>query len=541
MNISDIVYKINEISAKGNYSFSDLQKIRNKHGINPRTWSPFAEFSIKDNYAFHAGGRKEFQFNVGEDYLNDETIFRYGIAFSLNEDKTLHNSKAEFKDIINRFNIFLLDNPDFFKNYKMWYYVSNKFGEYYDNVKIIDDKLFKAENFIFIGKYFTKYLVEINDSDIEIIIETFDHLIPVYEEIQFGRKQIEKRITRLVFNTNGWIFPSGPYGKSSHPDSHEANYGYGHEEWLLDTGKLIDGFHYGFLEPIRKQQDTYSGKTYDVWLYTIDGVSKKRFWVGEINNIEVLNKDEADNIKSFYEEKGWLKDMEEQITASGANLRGFSDWNSVDLFNIRFKPIDLIVNDPYFELSPNHPIYEQSRYTFAHFKEDFIIKESEDADNFDFTSVSEKKDDDEPNVKTVTHIREPKTIEITYLHQAISKRLTKVLKRKYGKNNVSNEHRSGVGRNRVDIIVKSKNEGLIFYEIKTFNSLKTSIREALGQLIEYSMWPDKNKANQMVILTQKHENVEKAEVYFQHLRESFGIPIYYQWFDIETNELSEKY
>ncbi len=371
-------------------------------------------------------------------------------------------------------------------------------------------------------------------------IENYKKLYDKVVEQVWGLNQ--KRIARLSFNTNGWIMPSGPYGKSSHSDSHEANYGYGHEEWLFDTSKLIDGFHYGFLEPIRKQQDAYSGNTYNVWLYTIDGDSKKRFWVGEINNLEVLNRDQANNIKSIYEERGWLKEMEEQIKASGANLRGFSDWYGVDLFNVRYKPVDLVVNDPYFELSPNHPIYEQSRYTFAHFKEDYFVEEGEESDNFEFTLSSEESyEDEDTSVKTETHQREPKTIEITYLHKAISNNLTKVLKEKYGKLNVQDEHPSGIGGNRVDIIVKSKDEGLIFYEIKTYNSLKTSIREALGQLIEYSMWPDKNKASQFVILTQKHENIEKAKVYFHHLRESFGIPIYYQWFDIVTKELSEKY
>ena len=234
--------------------------------------------------------------------------------------------------------------------------------------------------------------------------------------------------------------------------------------------------------------------------------------------------------------------MQEQIKASGANLRGFSDWHGVDLFNVRYKLADLVVNDPYFELSPNHPIYEQSRYTFAHFKEDYFVEEGEEFDNFEFTHRSDvSNEDDDTCVKTETHQREPKTIEITYLHKAISKSLTKVLKEKYGKLNVQDEHPSGIGGNRIDIIVKSKDEGLIFYEIKTYNSLKISIREAFGQLIEYSMWPDKNKANQLVILTQKHKNIEKAKIYFQHLREAFGVSIYYQWFDIETNKLSEKY
>lgn len=544
MNIKEISYKINKLSSKGDFTFSKIQEIRYKYiNVRPRTWRPFADFSIKGEYAFHAGGRKELQFNIGEDYLNGNIVFRYGYAFSLEMDKTVHNPKADFKDSINRFNDFLVSNTDFFNGFSLWYYEGKSFGKYYSFVKIIDDNIFKAGNFIFIGKYFEKETSEISSNDIETILETFDYLLPSYETIQFGNTSFEKRISRLAFNSNGWVMPSGPYGKSKHKDSHEVNYGYGHEEWLFDTSKLLDGYHYGFLEPIRKQQDAYKENTYHVWLYTIDGISKNRYWVGEINNLEVIDQHDADAIKHEYKKNGWLREMEEQIVASGANNKGFSNWQGVDLFNVRYKPENLKVNDPYYKLPLNHPIIEQSRYTFAHFKEDYQIVQSEkEQDTFTFTGDDVETDEEEnTKVGIGTHTREPRTIEITYLHKAISKKLTKVLKEKYGNTNVRAEHNSGIGGNKVDIIANTHKEGLLFYEIKTYNSVKTSIREALGQLFEYSMWPDKMKASQLIIVTQKHNDIEDIKTYFGHLRSKLGISIYYQWFDIESNELSDKY
>lgn len=304
MNIKEIANKINELALKGEYSFSKIQKIRQKNNqTRPRTWKPFANFSIKDKYAFHAGGRKELQFNFGEDKLNGNIVFRYGYAFSLEMDKTVHNPKADFKDLVSRFNDFLISNPIFFKGFSLWYYENKSFGKYFDSVKVIDDTIFKAGNFIFIGKYFEKEVSDISVNDIYTILETFDYLLLSYETIQFDSISIEKRIARLAFSTNGWVMPSGPYGKSKHKDSHEAKYNYGHEEWLFDTSKLIDGYHYGFLEPIRKQQDAYKGHLFNVWLYTIDGISKKRFWVGEINNLEVLDQKDADAIKILYKKK----------------------------------------------------------------------------------------------------------------------------------------------------------------------------------------------------------------------------------------------
>ncbi len=544
MNIKEIALKINEISSSKKSSFSSLQEIRSKYlDNNPRTWYPFADYSIKENYAFHSGGRNELQFNIGEDYINGENVFRFGIAFSLEQNQSLQDPINVFKNVVFRFNKFVLDNPNYFNGFTSWYYANSDFGEFYNSVNIIEEEIFKVNNFIFIGKYFEKDISEINNDDIDTIIDSFDYLIPAYEQIQFGDHIIENRISRLAYNSNGWVMPSGLYGKSKHKNSHEANFGYGHEEWLFDTSKLIDGYHYGFLEPIRKQQDAYKEKTYNVWLYTIDGVSKKRYWVGEIKNLEVLTQEIADDIKSIYDKNGWLKEMEDQIVVSGANNRGFSDWKGVDLFNIRYKPEYLSVNDPYFELPENHPVIQLSRYNFAHLKDEFIIEQKyEDNDSFSFSSDDNEVENEKTStVKTITSKQDPKTIEITYLHKAISEQLTKVLKSIYGKSRVRAEHSSGVGANKIDIVVNSESEGLIFYEIKTYNSVKTSIREALGQLLEYSMWPDKEKARQLVVLTQKHNFIDDVKIYFKHLRTKLGLPIYYQWFNLETNELSEKY
>jgi len=354
----------------------------------------------------------------------------------------------------------------------------------------------------------------------------------------FGEIVIEKRVARITWNDNGWVMPSGTYGKSEHSDSHEAKYGYGHEEWLFDTSKLIKGFHYGFLEPIRKQQDAYSNNLYNVWLYSINGETKKRFWIGEIYNLFVIDKEEAELIKQTYIDNGWFEEMEAQIVESGASAKGFSNWKGVDLFNVKFKPNDIFVNDPYFELSDTHPINDQPRYSFAHFKQEYDIIQEVTEDNFGFKSSSDgDEDDNDPKVKK--HFRQPKAVEIVYLHRAISNSLTKTLRQIHGKKNVTREHPAGYGANKIDIVVNEKTS-MIFYEIKTYNSLKTSIREAFGQLMEYCFYPDKHKAKELIIVTQLQADKQTIS-YFQHLRVTFKLPIYYQSYDIETKSLSPKY
>jgi len=180
-----------------------------------------------------------------------------------------------------------------------------------------------------------------------------------------------------------------------------------------------------------------------------------------------------------------------------------------------------------------------SRYSFAFFKDEFNLS-GLDEDGFTYTSSTDDGDDDDDGKpQTRIQVREPKAVEIIYLHKAISKCLTKELRKKYGEKNVTREHPAGYGANRIDIVVKDKSD-LIFYEIKTYPTLKTSIREAIGQLMEYSLWTNQKKAKQLVVITQPHGDFEKAKIYFKHLRDTYNLPLYYQSYDSENNILSEK-
>ncbi len=359
----------------------------------------------------------------------------------------------------------------------------------------------------------------------------------------FGFNYREKRIARLAWNDNGWIMPSGPDGKSQHEDSHEAKFGYGHEEWLFDTSKIIDGYHYAFLEPIRKQQNAYLGNIYDVWLYTIDGLSKRRYWIGEIKGVEVIDNDEAERIKKIYDDNGWLNEMKNQIKDSGANNKGFSGWDGIDLFNVRFKSDNIELNEEtYVQLSDNHPVVGLSRYVFGNYNTDFNTLEvgEENEGSFEFIPDESEDFDDETNkVKTKKSFRKPKAVEIKYLHDAISKSMFKYLKTQC-KYEVRREHKAGHGATKIDLVAKD-GKNLIFYEIKTYHSLRCSIREAIGQLLEYAHWPDNSKADKLVIVTQPHKKEAIAIKYVQHLRKTLRIPLYYQSYDLDKKELSEEF
>jgi hypothetical protein len=356
-------------------------------------------------------------------------------------------------------------------------------------------------------------------------------------ELLFGFAKTFNRAARLAWNSNGWIMPSGTPGKSTNPKSHEKQYGYGHEEWIFDTGKLIGNYHYGFLEPIRKHQQAYTGKHFNIWLYTINGANKLRYWVGNIEQVEVIDEHHAEQITDHYRKEGWLEEMRNQIIQSGANTEGFSNYKGIDLFNIRFKPENVTLNDPYYELHDSHDIYKTQRYTLLFQKSEYLIRSPEIEGEFTFVNPGSLEDDLEPKTpKKGTKIPAPRPVEMVYLHDAICRGLTKKLKTIYGKSNVRREHPAGYGQFRIDIVVKDDDD-LIFYEVKSYTSLITSIREAMGQLMEYAYWPDKQRAKKLVIVTQT-PLTPSASKYIKHIRDTCGLPLYYQSYDHLSEKLS---
>ena len=87
----------------------------------------------------------------------------------------------------------------------------------------------------------------------------------------------------------------------------------------------------------------------------------------------------------------------------------------------------------------------------------------------------------------------------------------------------------------------SFNEQIIFYEIKSYNNIKSCIRDGIGQLMEYTYWPNQNNADKLIVVSQKLNGIEDAKTYMENVRFITNLPIYYQYFDLESNTLSEEY
>lgn len=80
--------------------------------------------------------------------------------------------------------------------------------------------------------------------------------------------------------------------------------------------------------------------------------------------------------------------------------------------------------------------------------------------------------------------------------------------------------------NYVDLAAQTKDKQIIFFEIKTVPDTRLCIRQALGQLMEYSYFP-KVKNAQKLIVVGTGEKTQEVQEYIDYLNKDFNIPIDY--------------
>jgi len=338
------------------------------------------------------------------------------------------------------------------------------------------------------------------------------------------KNKIENKISKICWNTEGWKFPSGSKGKSLDPNSYEAKYGYGHEEWLFDKYRVIDGYHYAFLQPLGLKSDKHVGKVYNISLYTVTNGIK--YFVREIKNVECISKEKSKEIYGIYKQKGWLKEMAWEIERAGAKSRKFIDSPPKTFFNIRFRFRDVTKLADLEEIADDDTNITIPRYKLLSKRNDFKIatEGSENEDEGRFKNTEERK----RTIKVDTSF-DP-------YHDKMQNAICKLLRNSY-----NNEYkRVEIEKDRVDIKAKTHSDKWHYFEIKTKDSPKLCIREGLGQIMEYSYWPDLERAEKLVIVSDIEPDSE-AQEYLAHIRKKFNIPISYRFFDEENNFLSKDY
>jgi hypothetical protein len=334
---------------------------------------------------------------------------------------------------------------------------------------------------------------------------------------------VEDKIARICWNTNYWQKPSLREGKSRNKKAYEKVTGYGHEEWLLDTEKTIGDYHYAYLQAIGAHRDKYVENEFNISLYSINDVTKERWWVGKIKNVIVTTPEQSKKIYKIYQQNKWLKEMESQLKEVGADVDDFKTIPKEFFSTIKYKPSDLYLLDEPKRFERTDPAVTSDYYNLKNKIANPVLVQG----GFVFSPGHSKGK--ERTKRTYNSSEKDNDLFHNRMQTSIFKQLCK----KCGKNNVGTEQDTGFG-SRVDIAVKAEDSSMIFYELKTSNSIRKCIREGLSQLMEYSFFPDKTNASKLVIVSQNKID-ENNKCYLNTLRTKYKIPVYYQKFNTETN------
>ena len=133
-----------------------------------------------DRYAFHWGGRRELQFNLGIVDDSRGPRIRYGVAFSFEPSRTypIKELRGLLAPKVKRFNEFLRAYEDEFSTMKMWDENDGKRANECQPGPIRTNR-FKEGLFIFFGRICTP-----DNWNSHNVLKTFDELLPLYEYVE---------------------------------------------------------------------------------------------------------------------------------------------------------------------------------------------------------------------------------------------------------------------------------------------------------------------------------------------------------------------
>jgi len=362
----------------------------------------------------------------------------------------------------------------------------------------------------------------------KFIYDFEDHYQNVVELIWPNGVSIIPKVARLCWNDLGWEKPSGLDGKSQNTDHTFESKGYGHEEWLFDLDRVIDGCHYGFIQAFNKG-DHY-GKNYDLHLYTLKRVGNKSecYWIGRIKYAQVLTKEEQKEVYNIYKNKGWYPEMMKELNDVGVVNRDLEIVSEEELFNVKFK-IDgdiftkfeesIFIENPKEEISKGYGRYGLKDLL----KSTLSIEKASGQYKF-------KPGHNPTKTGTTKSVYSKKTVNRTLKHKEIQEYMYNQLVQEYGEQNVGTEVATGRGTS-IDVVVVQPSKSERFYEVKTYNQPLVCVREAFGQILEYAMFSESNHAEKLIVVGVNKPNKSEND-YLEHLRRTTGLNIYYQVFDL---------
>ncbi|MEM9299321.1 MAG: hypothetical protein AAGA64_13150 [Bacteroidota bacterium] len=347
----------------------------------------------------------------------------------------------------------------------------------------------------------------------------------------------EKRIMRLTWNTNNWELPI--HHKWSSEDqknpnvTYEKQYGFGHEEWLLNPRYRKGDFQYGYIRGVdhmSKEINTIN----KVILFTINPNDKKRYLVGQLLNVEIIEsyEEEIEMFRPIYDE--YFNDMVEELKAVDADYNYFK--KSALFPNVKFK----LENATIYNGLVLTEVLNSDKYTRF---QPYILDENielaiersltpETKLNFQ-SGIANSSDSYSKTTKSGTS-------KVSRYHSRITRDLNDYLRQVEGyENEQISIEKTKVGVATIDAVVR-KEDALLLYEIKTSSIALSNIRQALGQIFEYALLDGGAVVDHLYIVGPASLKPQERN-YWARLKNVIDIPMTYIEYNAQSETLDKKF
>lgn len=335
-------------------------------------------------------------------------------------------------------------------------------------------------------------------------------------------------LLRLGWNSSGWRHPTGELLKKE--ASYVGTHGFGHEDWNFATTDLMNDRVLGYVRyhPSNSRDDLADPVEL---LFFSKKPGGPRFLVGRYRNARFLDAESREIARSTFAKSKILdKRIEELLALNLPNIETeeqarknlLTDFSS----NISVKPEDIEIFDPPLELTADLVDGRDPRW-INRYGAPITLNSSPDVrakirqrgkGSNNAAGLSGPQDLDEEAYCRFT-VAQMKVIR--RMHNLLSNRFRTWLK-KIGATEVTAE------LNSVDVECNIKAETYLF-ELKTMASQtpRLALRDAIGQILEYSFYPGRTRKNYLAIVLDAEPS--QTEIEWISTLNQFAPPIELLW------------
>lgn len=324
-------------------------------------------------------------------------------------------------------------------------------------------------------------------------------------------------IQRVCWNTRGWQLPAGSTDEKGFP----GEKGFGHEEWNFQFEDEFNGLIYGYTytSPSIDKNDTFR-----LYFYAIHPVTKFRLLVGCYKEAKLVNESEYKGLLYHFQLNNIIKRRAQELIRVVPSMSIQAASHEIESsikeswLNVKCQAEFVQIFDPPLKL----PIeiggkkLSQRFRMFSYIDEDQLLLELQQKPTPQTTNVRVDLAEDGYFRENRENLK-----EIIPRHNLLSNSLCQWLEKR---NIIPTQEKQGVD-------VEFAHDGVSYrVEIKiTYGAgLRHSIREAIGQLLEYNLFPGRQRCDKWVVLLDCRPDKEHLQ-YVETLRREFSLPLYLGW------------